>query len=195
MTGARPLQYPSGKGGVIDKADLEYVRELLASTEVLCRDAAAARSGPPRSSAEGRRMNKVRLALAGALVLGLTLGARAGEGKGGKDDVQQKLVGTWEVVKFKGKDPKDKGPPPGMTMAFTKDGKVTLAAEVEGKKRSFEGTYKVEGTSFQMTRKVGDTEHTETMKVLRVDDKELVLRGGRDGNEWTLKRKGAKPKD
>jgi hypothetical protein len=33
------------------------------------------------------------------------------------------------------------------------------------------------------------------MKVLRVDDKELVLRGGKDGNEWTLKRKGAKPKD
>ena len=138
-------------------------------------------------------MNKVRLALAGALVLGLTLGARADE-KEGKGDLQKKLIGTWEVAKFKGKDPKAKGPPPGMTFEFTKDGKIILAAEVGGEMRKFEGTYKVEGKSFKMTMKRGDMEHTETVKVVKADDKELVLRGEKDGNELTLKKK-AKEED
>jgi uncharacterized protein (TIGR03066 family) len=125
-------------------------------------------------------------------VLGLTAAARADEEKGGTSDLQKKLVGKWEVVKFKGKDPKDKGPPPGMTFEFTKGGKIILAAEVEGKTRKFEGTYKVEGKSFKMTMKGGDREHTETVNVLRAGDKELVLRGEKDGNELTLKRKAKK---
>jgi hypothetical protein len=77
-------------------------------------------------------MNKVKLALVGGLVLGLTAAVRADEGKGGKADIQQKLVGTWEVVKFTGKKG---GPPPGATFEFTRDGKVIATAE-EGARRT-----------------------------------------------------------
>jgi uncharacterized protein (TIGR03066 family) len=137
-------------------------------------------------------MNAVRLALAGALVLGVAAAARADEEKGGKDDIQKKLVGKWELVKFKGKDPKAKGPPPGTTLEFTKGGKVVITLEAEGKKMSMDGTYKVEGKGFKLTTKRGDTENTEAVQVVKVDDKELVLRGEKDGNELTFKRKGKK---
>jgi hypothetical protein len=51
LTGARPLQYPSGKGAVMGTADLEYVRELLASTEALLKDVEAV-------IAEARRLHE-----------------------------------------------------------------------------------------------------------------------------------------
>jgi uncharacterized protein (TIGR03066 family) len=139
-------------------------------------------------------MNKVRLALAGALVLGLAVAARADE-KGGTSDLQKKLVGKWEVIKFKAKDPKDKGPPPGTMIEFTRDGKVILTAEEKGEKVRREATYKVEGKGFTLTVKHGDKEETQTIKVLRADDKGLVLRNEKQGHEVTLRRKGARPKD
>ena len=140
-------------------------------------------------------MNTVRLALAGALVLGLTLGARADEGKGGKDGLKDKLVGKWEITKFKGQDAKDKGPPPGAVIEFTRDGKAVMTAEEDGKKVRHEATYKVEGRAIKMTIKHGDMERTETLKVIKADDKEMVVRNEKQGHELTLKRKGARPRD
>jgi uncharacterized protein (TIGR03066 family) len=137
-------------------------------------------------------MNKVRLALVGALVLGLTMVARADEEKGEKSDLKGKLVGTWEVVKSKGKEG---GPPPGATFEFTKGGKVLVTFEAEGKKVRGEATYKVEGKGLTITMKRGDEAHTQTVKVVKVDDKELVVRNEKEGREVTLKRKKAKPKD
>ena len=52
LTGARPLLRPSRKGVAIYKADLEYVRQLLASTERLLKDVAAV-------IAEARRLQEV----------------------------------------------------------------------------------------------------------------------------------------
>jgi uncharacterized protein (TIGR03066 family) len=135
-------------------------------------------------------MHKVRLALAGALVVGLTAAAGADEEepKPGKGDLQKKLVGRWEVAKSTGA----KGvPPPGATIEFTRGGKVLVTAEQKGKKVRREAAYKVEGKGFTLTLKHGDREHTDTIKVVKVDDKELVLRE-EDGNELTLKRKAKK---
>jgi uncharacterized protein (TIGR03066 family) len=137
-------------------------------------------------------MRKVRLALVGALVLGLTAAARADEGKGGKDDLKGKLVGKWEVVKFTGKKG---GPPPGATIEFTKDGKILVTAEEKGEKVRREATYKVEGKGFTLTVKHGDKEETQTIKVVKAGDEELVVRNEKRGHEVTLRRKGAKPKD
>jgi uncharacterized protein (TIGR03066 family) len=136
-------------------------------------------------------MDKVRLALVGALVLGLTAAARAGkeEPKPGKGDIQKKLVGKWQVVKSTGEKG---GPPPGATIEFTRDGKILVTADAEGKKVRREATYEVEGKGFKMTIKHGDREHTETIKVLKADEKELVLRGEKDGHRLTLKRKAKK---
>src|SRR5262249_41724247 len=78
------------------------------------------------------------------------------------------------------------------TIEFTRDGKILVTVEEGGKKVRHEATYKVEGKGFKMTIKHGDTENTEAVQVVRVDDKELVLRGEKDGNELTLKRKGKK---
>src|SRR5919202_5391206 len=105
-------------------------------------------------------MDKVRLALAGALVLGLAVAVRADEEKGGKPDLQKKLVGKWEVVKFTGKKG---GPPPGATIEFTKDGKILVTTEEKGEKVRREATYKVEGKGFTLTMKHGDMEHTQML--------------------------------
>ena len=131
-------------------------------------------------------MNKVRLALAGALVLGLTAAARADEEKGGKSDLQKQLVGKWEVVKS---TIKKGGPPPGAAVEFTKDGKVLVTAEEKGEKVRREATYKVEGKGFTLTLKHGDREETQAVEVVKVDDKELVLSHEKEGGEVTLKRK------
>jgi uncharacterized protein (TIGR03066 family) len=130
-------------------------------------------------------MNTVRLALVGALVLGLTAAVRADDEKGGKSDLQKKLVGKWEVVKSTGKG----GPPPGTTIEFTKDGKAILTAEEKGEKRTMEAAYKVEGKEVKLTVKQGDMERTETIKVVKVDDKELVVKHEKEEGEVTLKRK------
>ena len=129
-------------------------------------------------------MNKVRLALVGALVLGLAVGARAGKEKGGKDDIQKKLIGKWEVVK-------GKGVPPGATMEFTKDGKVVFAFEKDGKEMKLDATYKVEGKGFTMTSKFMDKERTQKIEVVKAEDDRLVLKGEK-GDELELKRKKGK---
>jgi uncharacterized protein (TIGR03066 family) len=139
-------------------------------------------------------MNAVRLALAGALVLGVAA-ARADEEKGGKDDIQKKLIGKWEVAKFKGKKPGEKGPPPGTMVEFTKDGKLVITGEEKGEKVRREGTYKVEGKGFKLTFKRGDMEHTDTLKILKLDDKQLVITSEKEGGEMTLRRKEGKLKD
>jgi uncharacterized protein (TIGR03066 family) len=130
-------------------------------------------------------MNTLRLALAGALVLGLMAAARADEEKGGKPDIQKKLVGKWEVVKFTGK----KGGPPAQALVeFTKDGKIITSVKEKGEKVLMEGTYKVEGKRLTVTMKRGNREETQQLKVVKVDDKELVVSQEESG-ELSLKRK------
>ena len=48
---------PSGKGVIIYKADLEYVRQLLASTERLLKDVAAAIEDAQRLQEEARTLH------------------------------------------------------------------------------------------------------------------------------------------
>src|SRR5438445_809399 len=72
-------------------------------------------------------MRTLVLGLASLLVFGLTLAY--GDEK--KDDNKTKVVGVWEVVK--GEAPK------GATVEFTKDGKVKIAFEAEGKKITIDG--------------------------------------------------------
>ena len=54
--GARPLQVLTGKVAFLDKPDLMYVRELLPSTEALCKEVAA-------RMAEARRLQDQARAL------------------------------------------------------------------------------------------------------------------------------------
>ena len=132
-------------------------------------------------------MNKVRLALVGALVLGLGVGARAGkeDPKPGKGDLQKKLIGKWDVVK---------GAPPGSktaTMEFTKDGKILMGFEKDGKEVKFDATYKVEGKGFTMSMKRGDMEVTQKVEVAKAEGDTLVLKGEK-GDVLELRRKKGK---
>ena len=57
-----------------------------------------------------------------------------------KADNAKLALGTWDVTKTH-----DGGPPKGGVVEFTKDGKIKVSGEQEGKKQVFEGTYKIEG--------------------------------------------------
>jgi uncharacterized protein (TIGR03066 family) len=126
-------------------------------------------------------MNAVRLTVAGLLVLGLTVLAGA-QGEGGKKgSVKDRLVGTWQVVK-------GKGLPTGARVEFTKDGTMLISAkDKEGKAHSLKATYTVEGSAFKMTLKRGDEERTQTIKITKVNDKELITEGPK-GETLTLRR-------
>ncbi|HEY1861446.1 MAG TPA: TIGR03066 family protein, partial [Gemmataceae bacterium] len=84
-----------------------------------------------------------------------------------KDDKKDKLVGVWEATK--GDAPK------GATLEFSKDGKLKIAFEADGKKIAIEGTFKVDGDSLETNLKGPDgKEHKETMKIKTLTEKELV---------------------
>ena len=131
-------------------------------------------------------MKLLRLALVGVLVLGVSV-ARADDKK--DKETQEKLVGTWESIKG------SESVPPGSTMEFTKDGKLKLVFKQEDKSLTIEGTYKVDGQTFKATLKVGDKEHTETIKIKKLTDTELVITDEKDKTDKFTKKKTAKKGD
>jgi uncharacterized protein (TIGR03066 family) len=94
-------------------------------------------------------------------------GAQAQEKKG-KVDKAKLLVGSWETAKA------DEGTlPKGAIVQFTKDGKLIVTINQDGKEMKMEGTYKLDGDSFDMALKVGDMEHKDTIKITKLTAKEL----------------------
>jgi uncharacterized protein (TIGR03066 family) len=81
-----------------------------------------------------------RFALAGFLVLGLSLVATAG------GETAKNLVGVW-----KAKPTEEKGIPPGATLEFTKDGKLKFQAKFGDKDFNFGGSYKLDGKKLTVT--------------------------------------------
>jgi uncharacterized protein (TIGR03066 family) len=91
------------------------------------------------------------------------------------------LVGKWEVTKA----PED-SVPKGAVIEFTKDGKLKLALEFNGKKFEMEGTYKVDGEKLQTKMKDpsgAEHEDSDTIKSLSADKAVLV---GKEGKEVEL---------
>src|SRR5262249_2833522 len=85
-----------------------------------------------------------------------------------KGDYAKLLVGKWEVTKA------DPGTvPEGTLVEFTKDGKMKITAKKDGKDTMIEGTYKVEKNTFTMTVKIGDEEHTQTITITKISEKEM----------------------
>jgi uncharacterized protein (TIGR03066 family) len=108
-------------------------------------------------------MKGMALALTAVLVVGLTA-IRADDKK---DDKKTQIVGIWEPTK--GEAPK------GTTLEFTKDGKLKITLEAEGKKVTIEGTYEIDGASLKTILKGPDgKERKETMKIKSLSDKALV---------------------
>jgi uncharacterized protein (TIGR03066 family) len=107
-------------------------------------------------------MRSATLALVGMLFFGLGLAGAADA------DTAKKLVGVWEVTK-------SKDAPPGATVEFTKDGKMALKVKAGDKTLSITGTYKVKGQSVITTLSVGGKEKTETNKIKKLTEKELIV--------------------
>jgi uncharacterized protein (TIGR03066 family) len=81
-----------------------------------------------------------------------------------------KLVGKWEVTKSES-SPDLKG----ALIEFSKDNKVTVNVEIDGKKRVVTGTYKVDGDKLTVTFKEAGKETSDTDMIKSVTDDKIVL--------------------
>src|SRR5262249_5358453 len=109
-------------------------------------------------------MNTVRLSAVVVSCLALILSASAEE----KDSNKEKIIGTWEIVKSEG------GVPPGTTLEFTKDGKLTIKVKVDDKTVTVSGTYAIDGDKLKTVVKIDDKEMKETMTIKTLTDKSFV---------------------
>src|SRR5260370_42500484 len=127
-------------------------------------------------------MKAITLGLAAFLFAGLT----AAYGADKKDDNKTKIVAVWEVVK--GDAPK------GTTVEFTKDGKIKINLEADGKKIALDGSYELDGDSVKTVLKgPGGKEHKETIKIKKLTDTELTTEDEK-GKTDEYKKKAAKEK-
>ena len=90
------------------------------------------------------------------------------------------LIGRWAPDKI----------PPGLkvVMEFSKDNKVKLEVEFQGKQEKIEGSYKLENDQFTMTISKDGQEKTQKLRVMKLNDKELVLKEEAKNEEQVLKR-------
>jgi uncharacterized protein (TIGR03066 family) len=90
------------------------------------------------------------------------------EGSHGLASNKDKLLGTWEATKG--------DMPPGSTLEFAKDGKLTMTVKQPGAEKPMvaSGTYEVDGEKIMTTAKVGDKEHKETHTIKNLTDKTLI---------------------
>jgi uncharacterized protein (TIGR03066 family) len=109
-------------------------------------------------------MSALKWLAVGAVVCLAGGGARAA-------DNAKMLVGKWELTKVD-----EGGLPKGTVIEFTKDGKVKLVMKKDDKDATMEGTYKVDGDKFDVTMKVGDDEHKQTITILKLTDTELHVK-------------------
>jgi uncharacterized protein (TIGR03066 family) len=150
------------------------IRTFFFPSSSLAHSIAASISAPqPRFTSEND-MLRVRGLFAALICLGL-VGAAAGQAtKDAKPAIDaDKIVGSWVVAK-------GEGVPPGTPVEFTKDGKVIVKFEANGKSITLDGTYKVAADKLTITMKTPDGKDkadTETIKALTaeklvtVDDK------------------------
>jgi len=113
----------------------------------------------------------------GAAALGLVGSAAAQD----TDDFAKKIVGKWKVTETK------TDAPVGMLVEFTKDGKLTLSATVEGKEHKAEGTYSVEKDRLKYKLRLADRTVEETEAIKKLTDDVLELED-KDKKGTTLRR-------
>ena len=125
-------------------------------------------------------MKGILAALAVAFVFA---GAATAEEKDKKIDAG-KFVGKWELTKSG-----DEGAPKGAIVEFTKDNKVSITLDFNGKEFKMEGTYKVDGDKITVKLKTPDgkdEEDTDTIKSLTDD---MIVLVDKKGKETEFKKK------
>ena len=99
-----------------------------------------------------------------------------------QDDNAKKIVGKWEITKS------DSDAPVGAVVEFAKDGKLIVAAKIEGTELKLEGTYKVEKDKLVTKLKVGDMTIEDTDTITKLTDDALEIQD-KDKKLTVLKRK------
>jgi uncharacterized protein (TIGR03066 family) len=85
------------------------------------------------------------------------------------DAGKEKLVGVWEIVKS------TSNAAPGTTVEFTKDAKLNISYNFQGKSVTLRGTYVVDGEKLRTTWTGPDgMAHKETLIIKMLTDKVLV---------------------
>jgi uncharacterized protein (TIGR03066 family) len=134
-------------------------------------------SPPVRIHLSGRRLleqffctKSIAVIIALTLFVCLSRGpafvARTDEEKDVDKETREKLVGVWEMVRD--------GKPRGITMEFTKEGKVRMNAGVVG---TIVGTYVLDGQTIKITKKIGNEEVREILKIKKLSGAELQVEG------------------
>jgi uncharacterized protein (TIGR03066 family) len=124
-------------------------------------------------------MSALRLVAVLAVVGLVAAGARAED----KPDYAKQIVGKWEVTKA------DDGTlPKGAIVEFTRDGKFKALAKDGDKDVTFEGTYKVTGDKFEVTIKIGEESHSNTITITKLTDDEMHTKD-KDGKVVEVKKK------
>jgi uncharacterized protein (TIGR03066 family) len=94
-----------------------------------------------------------------------------------------KLVGKWELVRSESTNA-----PKGAIVEFTKDSKLTIDFEENGKKRVVTGTYKVDGDKLSVRGEDGtEVQDADTIKTL-TDDKIVLVDKDMKETELTKKK-------
>jgi uncharacterized protein (TIGR03066 family) len=119
----------------------------------------------------------VQLALAIPLVFAATALAEDIKIDGGK------LVGTWEAVKD------SETLPLGSTLEFSKEGKLKVTLKKADETKVLAGSYKVEGAAIKITLNIEGLEHSETLKVTKLSDKDLVIVDEKDKKDVLSRKK------
>ncbi len=108
-------------------------------------------------------MRRGMMIVTGVLCVALSLAAA-------QEGTAAKLVGTWEII-TKG------GLPPGSTLTFSKDGKLLLMFDHDGKTTKAEGTYAVKDNTISSKMSFNDMgivkESIEVHKIKKLTDAEL----------------------
>ena len=125
-------------------------------------------------------MSALRLVAVLTVVVLVGAGLRADEKK---PDYAKQIVGKWEVTKA------DEGTlPTGSIVEFTKDGKFKALEKDGAKDVTFEGTYKVTGDKFEVTLKIGEESHSNTITITKMTDDEMHTKD-KNGKVVEVKRK------
>ena len=125
----------------------------------------------------------MRTLLGLAMVVGLA--AAGGAGADDKDKIDaKKLIGKWE--------PKEEKKGSKMVIEYTKDGKVVLTADAEGKEFKVEGTYKLTGNKLELALKIGEMEVKDTVTITKLTDDEMEGESGKGGKKESFKKLKAK---
>lgn len=120
-------------------------------------------------------MRLLRWTLALGLIAGFVVVHESSSNRARADDAKtankDKIIGIWEITKGGGDVPKD------ATFEFTKDGKIKMTANINGKPIKMEAAYSISGNKLKTIHSApGGKKMEETDTIEKLTDTEMILK-------------------